>query len=54
MGHLCLVDLQFSCVGSFARICCVGELAEKVTKDGVTSWKHYVEAPAGTAVVYLR
>ena len=32
----------------------VGELLEKVTKDGVTSWKHYVEAPTGTAAVYLR
>ena len=32
----------------------VGELVEKVTKDGVTTWKHYVEAPTGTAAVYLR
>ena len=32
----------------------VGELLEKVTKDGLTSWKHYVEAPTGTAAVYLR
>jgi IS5 family transposase len=32
----------------------VGELVEKVTKDGITTWKHYVEAPTGTATVYLR
>ena len=32
----------------------VGEVVEKVTKDGVTTWKHYVEAPTGTAAVYLR
>ncbi len=32
----------------------VGELVEKVTKGGVTTWKHYVEAPTGTAAVYLR
>ena len=54
MGHLCLVDLQFSCVGSFARICCVGELVEKVTKDSVTGRRHYVEAPTGTEAVCLR
>jgi len=32
----------------------VGELLEKVSKSGVTTWKHYVEAPTGTAAVYLR
>ncbi|MCM2311592.1 MAG: hypothetical protein NDI84_09320, partial [Steroidobacteraceae bacterium] len=32
----------------------VGDVVEKVTKDGVTTWKHYVEAPTGTAAVYLR
>ena len=31
----------------------VGDVVEKVTKDGVTTWKHYVEAPTGTAAVYL-
>ena len=25
-----------------------------MTRDGVTTWKHYVEAPTGTAAVYLR
>ena len=32
----------------------VGELIEKVNESGVTTWKHYVEAPTGTAAVYLR
>lgn len=32
----------------------VGELLEKVSTGGVTTWKHYVEAPTGTAAVYLR
>ena len=32
----------------------VGDVVEKVSKDGVTTWKHYVEAPTGTAAVYLR
>jgi RHS repeat-associated protein len=32
----------------------VGELLEKVSKSGLTTWKHYVEAPTGTAAVYLR
>ena len=32
----------------------VGELLERVSKSGVTTWKHYVEAPTGTAAVYLR
>jgi RHS repeat-associated protein len=31
-----------------------GELMEKVTRAGVTAWRHYVVAPAGTAALHLR
>lgn len=32
----------------------IGGLTEKVTKGGVTTWKHYILAPTGTAALYLR
>ncbi|MDH4259571.1 MAG: hypothetical protein OEW16_04630 [Gammaproteobacteria bacterium] len=32
----------------------VGELMEKVTRNGVTTWQHYVLAPTGTAALHLR
>jgi RHS repeat-associated protein len=32
----------------------VGGLLEKVTRSGKTSWRHYVQAPNGTAAVHLR
>ena len=32
----------------------VGGLLEKVTRAGKTSWRHYVQAPTGTASVYVR
>jgi RHS repeat-associated protein len=32
----------------------VGGLMEKVTRAGVTTWRHYIPAPSGTAAVYLR
>jgi RHS repeat-associated protein len=31
-----------------------GELMEKVTRAGVTTWQHYVLAPTGTAALHLR
>lgn len=31
-----------------------GELMEKVTRAGVTTWRHYVLAPTGTAALHLR
>jgi RHS repeat-associated protein len=31
-----------------------GELFEKVTRAGVTTWRHYVETPSGIAVIHLR
>ena len=31
-----------------------GDLMEKVTRAGVTTWRHYIPAPSGTAAVYLR
>ena len=31
-----------------------GELLEKVTRAGVTTWRHFVLAPSGTAAVHLR
>ena len=31
-----------------------GELMEKVTRSGVTTWRHYVLAPSGTAAIHLR
>ncbi|MSQ91403.1 MAG: hypothetical protein EXR87_00500 [Gammaproteobacteria bacterium] len=31
-----------------------GELLEKVTRAGVTTWRHYVLAPTGTAALHLR
>jgi len=32
----------------------IGGLLEKVTLAGKTSWRHYVQAPTGTAAVHLR
>jgi RHS repeat-associated protein len=31
-----------------------GESMEKVTRNGVTTWRHYVTAPTGTAALHLR
>ncbi|HEX9851414.1 MAG TPA: RHS repeat-associated core domain-containing protein, partial [Woeseiaceae bacterium] len=31
-----------------------GELMEKVTRAGTTTWRHYVVAPTGTAALHLR
>ncbi len=31
-----------------------GELFEKVTRAGVTTWRHYLETPSGFAVIHLR
>ncbi|MGB5132664.1 MAG: polymorphic toxin type 10 domain-containing protein, partial [Steroidobacteraceae bacterium] len=31
-----------------------GELMEKVTRAGITTWRHYVLAPSGTAAIHLR
>ncbi len=31
-----------------------GEHFEKVTRAGVTTWRHYVETPSGIAVIHLR
>jgi len=31
-----------------------GELMEKVTRAGVTTWRHYILAPTGTAALHLR
>ncbi|MCC7200238.1 MAG: RHS repeat-associated core domain-containing protein, partial [Gammaproteobacteria bacterium] len=32
----------------------IGGLLEKVVRNGVTEWKHYVVAPTGTAAIYRR
>jgi RHS repeat-associated protein len=32
----------------------VGGLLEKLTKDGVTTWRHYVPTPSGATALYLR
>ncbi|MGD9883798.1 MAG: RHS repeat-associated core domain-containing protein, partial [Reyranella sp.] len=31
-----------------------GELTEKVSRNGVTTWRHYVPAPTGVAALHLR
>lgn len=31
-----------------------GELTEKVTRAGVTTWRHYIVAPTGTVALHLR
>jgi RHS repeat-associated protein len=31
-----------------------GELLEKVTRAGITTWRHYILAPTGTAALHLR